>query len=66
MPRNPDPGSVTTLCACGNRMGLRAGACGTCWPLLPPHLQQEWAEARGGPDAERMRARLRAHLRGTR
>ena len=50
MPRRyaSKPGTVSKLCACGNRMMVTQVACVTCWRQLPPPLQHAYRIARDG------------------
>ena len=62
------PGTVSKLCACGNRMMTTQVACNSCWKTLPPPLRAAYQIARdgdcdSGPALERATEAIRAHVR---
>ena len=70
MPRRyqTKPGTVSRLCACGNRMMITQVACVGCWRALPPPLRVAYEKARdgdcdSGPALERATAAIRNHVR---
>jgi hypothetical protein len=71
MPPRTNPGSVTKLCLCLNRVQLSMICCADCWKTVPRPLQQAYLIARDG-DCDSGRAldraseAIREHLREAR